>query len=566
MSTEAVAGPSAGAQLTQFRERLTSLASGFSARQRRTLAVTGVLVVAMVLAVSWFRNQVDWAPLYTQLQPTDASALTQKLTEKGIRYRLADGGASIEVPSDVVYQTRVDLAGVALPASGKVGYGVLDDQGLTTSEFGQRVGFQRAMEGELAKTIEAIDGVSAATVHLALPRDRVFANDDEKPSASVMVRSTTKSSLSGEQVEAIRNLVSSGIEGMTPDRVSVADAQGHVLAAPGAGVTASSSGSANEATTTYQNDVASAIEAMLTRSLGPGKAKVTVAADLDFDQRSSTKESYETPITAPGTNSAMPRSESTKSETYGSGNPATQGQLGADGTPAAAPGGSGDYSLNERQVDYAVGKTVETVNQAPGKVNRLSVAVLVDDKAVSPAEVTDLQQVVSAAAGIDPERGDTVVVSRQKFDTTVDKALAKELKAKPDAGSSGLSPMLPLAALAVFMLAGLGFVLLQMRRRKSEIAELEQLALDAGFIAGMERNLGATTTLPAVPADVDLRAGAPSPAEIAAAGPGAAVTGHTLERRRDERRAVVSELIDNQPDEVAQLLRGWLGDRRAVKR
>lgn len=569
MSTEAVAG-SPGAQLAQFRERLTSLAAGFSARQRRTLVVTGALVVAMVLAVSWFRNQVEWAPLYTQLETADASALTQKLTEKGVRYRLSDGGSTIEVPADAVYQTRVDLAGVALPASGKVGYGVLDQQGLTTSEFGQRVGFQRAMEGELAKTIEAIDGVAAATVHLALPRDRVFATDDEQPSASVMVRTTTKSSLSAEQVDAIRNLVASGIEAMTPDRVSVADAKGHVLAAPGAGVTAGGSGSANEATTTYQNNVASAIEAMLTRSLGAGKAKVTVAADLDFDQRSSTKESYETPITAPGTNSAMPRSESTKTETYGAGGPATQGQLGAEGTPAPAPGGSGDYSLNERQVDYAVGKTVETVNQAPGKVNRMSVAVLVDDKAVSPAELADLQQVVSAAAGIDPERGDTVVVSRQKFDTTVEKALAKELKAKPDATTGGLSPMIPLAALALLMLVGLGFVVLQMRRRKAEIAELEQLALDAGFVAGMERNYETTSTLPTVPADaaVDLRAvsGTPSPAAVAAAGPGAAVTGHTLERRREERRAVVSELIDNQPDEVAQLLRGWLGDRRAVKR
>jgi len=289
-----------------------------------------------------------------------------------------------------------------------------------------------------------------------------------------MVRTTTKSSLSAEQVDAIRNLVASGIEAMVPDRVSVADAQGHVLAAPGAGVTAGGSSSANEATTTYQNDVASAIEAMLTRSLGPGKAKVTVAADLDFDQRSSTRESYETPITAPGSNSAMPRQESTKTETYGSGGAATQGQLGADGTPAPGPGGSGDYSLNERQVDYAVGKTVETVNQAPGKVNRMSVAVLVDDKTVSPEQVSDLQQVVSAAAGIDPERGDTVVVSRQKFDTTVEKALAKELKAKPDAGTGGLSPMIPLAALALFMLVGLGFVVLQMRRRKAEIAELEQ--------------------------------------------------------------------------------------------
>lgn len=547
------------AAVQEFKDRLGAFAAGFSRRQRRALAVTGLLVVGMVLAVSWVNGRTDWAPLYTNLDAADAQAITAKLTEKGIDYQLEGGGGTIMVAKDAVYQTRVAMADVVLPSSGKVGYGILDNQSLATSEFGQRVGYQRAMEGELAKTIEAINGVQAATVHLALPRDQVFALDTEKPSASVMVK-TGKGSLASEQVSAITNIVASAIEGMSPERVSVADDQGRVLASPGGSGTTGGGGMRSEAISGYQAAVAASIQKMLDDTYGPGRTRVNVSADLDLDQKTTTRETYEPAVTVPGTNAAMATQESTKTETYGSGATASQGVLGPTGQVATTPAQSGNYQLNERNVNYAVGRIVETTNQAPGKVNRLSVAVLVDDKAIPAEQVTALQNVVSAAAGIQADRGDSVVVSRQAFDTSVADAQAKELSSKAKSSDSSLSPLLILGPLALVMVAGLVFVILQLRKRKAELEELEQMALDARYVEALQGS-DMTSAMP-VPyqGDIDLRVAVP-------AGPGnEAMTEATLGRRRDERRQVVSELIDSQPDEVAQLLRGWLADRRAVRR
>ena len=543
-----------GQALGQLRERVTRLLSGFSRGQRFTLAVAAGAVVLLVLGVSWVGSNVAMAPLYTQLNPDDIGAITKELAAKDVPYELTDGGTTIAVPQDQVYQLRADLAGTALPSSGTVGYGVLDNQGLTTSEFGQRVGFQRAMEGELGKTIEAINGIETAVVHLAIPRDEVFALDAQKASASVLVK-TNGAKLDAEQVQAIRNLVSSGIEGMVPEDVSIADDKGHVLAAPG-GASASGGSGGAESQADFQNQLANQIETLVAASVGPGKVKATVAADLDMDQTTSTKESFTPTELAPGATGVIPMQESTKTETYGAGGgaPDTQGQLGSADPAALAAAGTanGGYSLDEAQRVNAVNKEVSTTNKALGTVKRLSVAVIIDESAVTEAQLPALQQLVNSAAGIDTARGDTVALTRLPFDTTVQQELQKELKDKAPAAEASSILLYAVAGGLALLIAIATFIVL--RRRKRDLRELEALADQAGQLAMSDGAIDITSAVPVVGG------------RIAGSGTSSSSSGAIVLERPQDRREVLGDLIDNQPDEVAQLLRGWLADRRTTRR
>lgn len=557
------ASPQTPTNAAQLRDRVMSLIAGFSRGQRLTLAVAAGAVILLVLAVSYVRGNGPYAPLYTDLASDDVGVVTKKLTEKGVPYRLTGGGGTIEVPAGDVYQLRADLAEVALPSTSKVGYGVLDAQGMTASDFSQRVGFQRAMEGEMARTIEAIDGVEAATVHLAIPKDDVFALDEGKATASVLVK--TSDTLASEQVQAIVNIVASGIQGLSADRVSVADAEGRVLAAPGTGVAGASAigGRQADALNSFEGNLSSAIESLLAASLGPGKAKVRVAATLNFDQVSSTSETYEPPVTLPGATTGLSQNESTKRESYGGAGAGSAGQLGTEGAAEAGASGTSGYTLDQRQVNYALNKVTETTNQAPGSVQRLSVAVLVDDQAVDEATVAQIDTLVSAAAGIDPARGDTVVVTRMPFDESITEAMKKDLEAASAAKAGAGSPIMLFAAAGLIALLIAVSTVLVLRRRKKDLAALESLAARLGGRSETELPFGEqeTTIVPAVAGGND---GASVDGRFGTAVPD--VMGGTGEGRRNERRQVLTELIDNQPDEVAQLLRDWLGDRRAVRR
>ena len=367
----------AAANLAALKDRAGKVSGAFDRKQRTVMAAVFAATIGAVLAFSFLGSRTDWAPLMTNLAADDASAVTKQLDSLGTEYRLADGGATVEVPSDVVYQTRIDIASVDMPSSGKVGYGILDNQDITSSEFSQRIGFQRAMEGELAKTIEAIDGVNVATVHLAIPKNDTFALDEQKATASVMVKTAPGKTLAGRQVQAIVNLVSGGIEGLAPTDVTVADGDGNVLAAPGTAPGSGAGGDAAEMTSHYETTLASSIEDMLGSVVGPGKAKVTVAAALDFDSTSSTTETYSAPTTIVA-GEALAVNESIKTETYsgdGTGSGAA-GILGPDGLPltsstqgAAGAAGSG-YQRNENQGNNAANKGVENTNKAHGAGER----------------------------------------------------------------------------------------------------------------------------------------------------------------------------------------------------
>ena len=456
---------------------------------------------------------------------------------------------------------------------------MLDSQGLTTSEFGQRVGYQRAMEGELASTIKALEPVETAVVHLALPADEVFAIDDKQASASVLVRTRPGQMLSDDQVRAITNLVSSSIEGLTPEAVTVADAEGNVLAAPGQGVSGENGdGQRQKQTARFEADLQASLESMLAGVVGVDSSRVTVSADLDFDETNTSRETFE----APEPNSAgeqLTLEESVRNETFAGANPADSGVLGPDTPAVAGAAGDSEYSLDEADVRYAVNRVVESTNTAPGAIENLSVAVIVDESAITAEQAAELSVALAAGAGIKEDRGDVLSVTRMPFDRTSQQAAQRELEAAEAAEAAAerrdtIRDITVVVALVLLLIAAaLSYRWAARRHRRGD--ELEAMFTDPPELPPAPSSLldeaddGDVVELSVAEEDVELFEGeidedegdlvlAPLVFEQAA------ITAE--HRQREQRDEHLAQLIEHQPDEVAALLRNWLGDRRGASR
>src|SRR5215218_9536238 len=251
-------------------ERARSTFSSISLGQK---VVIGLLLVGL-LFFRWITAPTQ-APLFSNLASADASAIVDELNAEGVAYELADGGQTIMVDKDAVYDLRLQMSGKGLPAGQDTGYALLDESGITTSEFQQQVTYQRALEGELSKTLEALDGVQQAIVRVALPKDEVFVTDQAEPTASVLLNLAPGTTLAGEQIQAVTNLVSSSVQDMEPDQVTVADSTGQVLSAAGTGVTAAAGDARSQVETEQETRLAAKAQDMLDRVLGPGRSVVS---------------------------------------------------------------------------------------------------------------------------------------------------------------------------------------------------------------------------------------------------------------------------------------------------
>jgi flagellar M-ring protein FliF len=486
----------------------------------------------------------NMSPLYTDLEARDAASVTEGLTSRGVAYELADGGRTVLVPQDQVYDMRVALSAEGLPRSNE-GYALLDQQGITTSEFRQRVDYQRALEGELAMTLEAIDGVESATVHLALPEESVFVDEPSDPTASVLVASAPSAPIRGDQVAAMVHLVASSVKGMKPENVTIADASGVVLASGGeesGGALGATDGRA-DLTDQLERSIAAELKTMIGRVTGMENVAVSVRADLDLTQREAVSEIFDTPTEDDG----LVVSERVSNETYtGTQASGETGVLGPDGA-VVAPGevaGENSYAKDDAERTYAINRTVESVIDEPGAIERLHVAVLVDEAIVSEEQAAAIEQLVSTASGVDPERGDQVVVTRLAFDTAADEA-AEEAEAAQAAAVAAESrnSMIQTAAIALVALIALVLGFLSTRKARREVST--PIDLEA---------LKSAPTPGAAAAVVDDDDGALEPVVIDVP-PENPV--HEASRQALEE---LSLLADKSPEDVAQILNSWLAD------
>lgn len=502
-----------------------------------TIAVGLALIVGGFAFSSW-ASKPSYAPLFTNLAPADASGIIDKLNASKTPYQLAANGTEILVPAKDVYTTRLTMSSAGLPSSGTSGYSLLDQEGITTSEFKQHVDYQRALEGELSKTIKSINGVVDASVHLAIPQATVFDDGTQKTTGSVLLTTAPGTVLSTGQVQSIVNLVSSSVPGLTPDQVSVSDASGKVLSTAGQANSAGDSDTRAQAIQSYDQRTSATVQQMLDRMVGAGHAVVTVNADLNFDKNNTVSHTYVYNSSVP------PLAEASSNETYSGSGSAKAGVLGATApspTAASGPGGPGGYDKSTVTRNNSVGDVTETVDSAPGTVRSLSVAVLLDKNA-PPVDQAAVKQLIGSAVGLNPKRGDSLAVQSVAFDTSQADAAAKAAaKASAAAAaakrSAQLMSMVKTGGVVLLVVIVLVVTLIASRRRKPEEPADE---LDA-FLSTLNDSPG---SLPPAPADI-----VPTQSREAAI---------NAARQRD-----LAELADSQPQEVARLLRTWLNTKES---
>lgn len=511
--------------------------AAFTAGQKAVAVVgTAALLLAAFLVFRWV-SAPSYAPLYSNLSGEDAAAVIEELDAQGVPYKLTGGGGTIMVPQSQVYSARIDTAAKGLPTSSEGGYSLLDEQSLSTSESQERTNFKRAMEGELSTTIEAIDGVETAVVHLAIPEAKVFSDEQQPTTASVLVDTATGTEVDDEQVQAMVHLVASSIDGLDPKNVTISDATGKLLTADAAeGGSGAASGRAKQ-TQEFESSMQGKIQAALDTWVGPGNSTATVTADLDFDKAVTDSLTYSNEKKNP------PISQSKSSEEYSgttAGTDGAGGVVGADGQmdPVAAGNGGGNYKSGQETRDNALDKVVERRESAPGKVNRLTIGVVLDTAAAADIQPEVIKDQIASAAGIDPERGDTIEVALLPFDKSIAEANAAEIAAAKaaDAAERKNAMIRNLAIGGGVMLVAL-LAWWQARRRSRARDEatsyvVEQLRLDAANRA------------PAIES--------PALAALEAA------EGNEEDSMRDELIA----LVEKQPEDVAALLRGWLVEPR----
>ena len=500
---------------------------------------TAALLLAGFMVFRWAATP-SYSPLFSNLSSEDASAVIEQLDADGVPYEITAGGSTISVPRSDVYSTRISLSGEGLPAnSGEGGYALLDEQDISTSQFKEQTDFKRAMEGELANTVEAIDGVDTAVVHLALPPQEVFADEQDPATASVLVATRPGTELGPEQVQAVVHLVASSIDGLDPDKVTVADSTGRVLSTNDG--TAGIASSRSQQVSDYQDELSGKVQSMLDKVLGPGHSTVQVTANLDFDQ--SVTES----TTFRGNEEDPPLSSTTQEETYSGG--AAPGDAGGVVGPegqmdTGAAAGDGSYSNSSTTRDNAVDTIVERRETAPGSVESLHTAVVVDVNSPIKVDAAQVEDLVAAAIGIDVARGDTFQVAQLPFDNTVAEANAKALAAA-EADEAAAQQMEWIRNGVLALLVALLLLVVWLRGRKHAkarqqattyvVEQLRQDQVDRAAVASATQH-----RLEANPATMAL--------ERADHGQGGL---------RDD----LSALVERQPEEVAALLRGWLVER-----
>src|SRR3984885_1786908 len=391
-----------------------------------TIALIGFFVFLIMRVTT-----PQMTPLFTDLAFDDSASIVKELDRQAIPYELKNDGGVIMVPKDRVGRLRMSLAEGGLPKGGGVGYEIFDkSDALGTTSFVQNINNVRALEGELARTIRAIDRVQAARVHLVMPDRPLFSRDKADATASIVLK--VRGALETQQVRAIRHLVATAVNGLRPERVSIVDDQGHLLADGAANEPNGGDVSSDERQAAFEKRLRTQVEGIVSSVVGSGHSRVQIAADFDFNRVTQTSDKYDP-------EGRVVRSSQTREETAatndGKENQVTVGNEIPGGQRQAAPGGDNPSARDESRkseeiVNYEISKTTKTEVIEGGRLNRVSVAVLVDgtygknDKGEStyqPRTKEELDQIatlVRSAIGFTQKRGDQVEIVNLRFAET----------------------------------------------------------------------------------------------------------------------------------------------------
>jgi flagellar M-ring protein FliF len=529
--------------------------TGLSRAQRMSLLGVLGLAVTVLLVVGVWGHRPDMTTLYANLNPADAGQVIDQLKAARIQYRIEDSGTRILVPAGAVHETRIKLATAGIPQGGGVGFELFDRTNFGATDFVQKLNYQRALQGELARTISQIREVQQARVHIVLPQPSVFSDRERPTTASVVVSLRPGARLSPDQVRGIVHLVSGSVEGLQADHVTVIDSAGRMLSqrndrSLGAGTT-----SQLEYQASIEGELMRRVQGMLDEVLGAGKASVRVSAQVEFSHGERTEERVD-----PNT---VVRSEQRTSETGKSSSTRPTGVVGTTaniGSASAGTGGSASTSETAKEqesIQYEVGRIVERRTLVAGEVKRLSVAVLVDppykltpgangveQKIPVPRDKAELEKIrasVMRAVGFNAARGDEVDVAELAFDTSAierERVVAERAERTEFWWSTGKQAAL-----------GIGLLLL--------------------VLVAVRPLVGALRRRPTVGSRLDLSDAALSPAaagaqigiaprSTAALNPAQILKG----QEREELQGRIAGLVQANPEQTAQIIRSWMVRKR----
>lgn len=427
---------------------MSDFLKNYSASARAGLLAGAVLILCGMAAAFWWLFSTDYQLLFGDLRESDAAEITQSLNEWKVPYRYTGDGQGIEVPTDQVYDTRMKLVSAGVPSGGHVGFELFNDSDFGVTEFAQRVNYQRAVQGELERSIAALPGVQSVRVHLTIRRPGLFVGQNDSSKASVVVTMVPGEALVPTQVRGIRNLVASAVEGLSPASVVVLGPSGVLQGGSSGGE--DSLMSQNEEQTGYEARVRDRVSDLLSQVFQLRDFRVSVDARLNFDQ-------------------VRKVSERLLEQGQDGNGLLTRKRVSHSGAAVAAEATEKPATQSQEEFDYAHGSEREEVVRAPGRVERLSIAVLVPPS-LSAAELERLRKLITAAAGLDSERGDRLeigaIVEGASGDPAIDdnpvlsRAPARpKAEAVPSATTDNTRlRLLPWAALAVFVGLLLGWL------------------------------------------------------------------------------------------------------------
>jgi flagellar M-ring protein FliF len=527
-----------------------------AARLAAMVAVTASLIAFFAFVIMRVTTP-QMTTLFTDLSGDDSSAIIKDLERQAIPFELRNEGAVIMVPKDRVTRLRMKLAESNLPKGGGVGYEIFDkSDALGTTSFVQNINHMRALEGELSRTIRAIDRIQAARVHLVLPERPLFSRETPEPSASIVVR--VRGALEPQQIRAIRHVVASAVNGLKPQRVSIVDEAGQLLAD---GATSEADNAVgDERRTAFEKRMRKQVEDIVSSVVGQGRARVQLSADFDYNKVTQTSDRFDP-------EGRVLRSSQTREESSATAenngqvtvNNELPGQQRNDGTTAARE----QSKKSEETNNYEISRTTKTEVTEAGRVNRISVAVLVDGvysknekgemvyQDRTKEQLDRIAAVVRSAIGFDQKRGDQVEVVNLRFAEPPSVPAVVEPTALLGMFQFTKDDVMYVIELGVMMLLGLVVLFMVIRPLVKRILAAEVIpALTAPSPALADGGAGEGT-----PGQALLPGGAVSKIDVAQ------VQGQVHAQAVHR----VGELAERNPNETAAIIRQWLGEEQEAE-
>jgi flagellar M-ring protein FliF len=440
-------------------DELKKLLASLPGRQRLTIVIAAVAVVAGLILFARWRKEGDFRPLYTSLAAEDAGAVVGKLKETGVEYRLTEGGGTVSVASGRVAESRLALAAAGLPKSGRMGFELFDKNNFGATEFAEHINFHRALEGELERSVMCLGAVEQARVHITFPKESIYLETRQPAKASVMVRLRPGGRLAAANVLSISYLVSSAVEGLTPEAVSILDMQGNLLNRPrsrAAGEGPEPSEAVLDYRRSIERDLLSKINATLEPLVGADKFRAGVSVECDFSSVEQSEEIYDP------TRSVMVSSQKSEDMSGGTGASGVPGTASALPRPTSRPGTLlAGVSRRTESIAYQSSRTVRRTRLPQGNIKRMSLSVLVDQAVrwegqgakrkrilvpPTPETIKAIRELVAGVSGFTPDRGDQMIVETLPFESTLNPEPVFDTGAPAAPGST-----LPLAAWMVLL-------------------------------------------------------------------------------------------------------------------